>query len=489
VNEEIYLAASNLTFRYFEQQKTPVIAQASLMIQRGTTTILTGVSGCGKSTLAAILAGLYPKNGGELLSGEIILAGHRLEALNLVRRSELLGMMMQNPELSFCMDTLRKEMVFCMENRQVPVAKMADEITKYSKRFGVMGFLDRKLHSLSGGEKQRAALCLLLLAEPKGVILDEPFANLDLGSTKEMMEILKAEQQRRSLTIIVIDHKPETWGEMADEVVELGKGGTVIKRQPMALWKTAFLQYQQTVSFPERKDRQDLAERESLIEMRNGRIFPDKKQEALLKNIDFTMKAGGIYALLGASGSGKTTLFLTLLGQKHYQGTIQVNVMGTKKQELRKLTAKRWFQKTGIVFQNPAHQFVTTRVIDEVLVSLQIWKPALSEEARRDTAKALLSEYGLLQYMNYPPYMLSQGQQRRLAVLAMLAGGQQILLLDEPTYGQDSEQVKVIMEMLRKKREQEGLTIIFTTHDTILAETYADEIYKVEKEQIVRWND
>ena len=146
----------------------------------------------------------------------------------------------------------------------------------------------------------------------------------------------------------------------------------------------------------------------------------------------------------------------------------------TSKDDLKKLRQKELFRKLGVVFQNPANQFLTQNVLREVQTSLRLWK-------REEDAEALLKGYGLWQYRKYSPYMLSQGQQRRLAVLSVLAGGQEILLLDEPTYGQDARSTGIIMEQLQEKMEKDGLTVICITHDEALANTWADKIYRLEE--------
>ena len=135
----------------------------------------------------------------------------------------------------------------------------------------------------------------------------------------------------------------------------------------------------------------------------------------------------------------------------------------------------------GIVFQNPANQFITQNVLDEVKQSIKLWDNKLSDEELNSKALALLDEYGLLKYKKYSPYMLSQGQQRRLAVLSVLAGGQSILLLDEPTYGQDYRCTCAIMEQLEKQVRERKLTVILITHDEELAKCYGDKTYKIEE--------
>lgn len=164
MEKEILLAAKNLTFRYFEQSKRPVLDNLSLELPKGSVTLLTGDSGCGKSTLASILAGLLPKNGGFLQSGTVKIRGENILEMPENKRVRHISMMFQNCDLQFCMDTLREELRFCLENIAVPSAQMDERSLEAVLQTGMEPFLDRPLHSLSGGEKQKAALtCILAL--------------------------------------------------------------------------------------------------------------------------------------------------------------------------------------------------------------------------------------------------------------------------------------------------------------------------------------
>ena len=198
-----------------------------------------------------------------------------------------------------------------------------------------------------------------------------------------------------------------------------------------------------------------------------------------LHSINVHVKEGEFFTFLGPSGCGKTTTLRTITGFiEPAEGSVVV-----KGRDITRVPIED--RNIGIVFQNPANQFVTQNVEDEVCVGLRLWEPGLSDEACRQRAEELLDRYGLKRQRRYSPYMLSQGQQRRLAVLSVLAGGQGLLLLDEPTYGQDSRSVNAIMEHLREKVEQEGLTVIFITHDTELAAAWADQIYRLEDTALV----
>ena len=196
---KLFLKLEDVTFRYLIQSKHTILEHASLEIEEGRTVLIVGNSGCGKSTLAAVAAGLYPENAGELLSGKITLCGEDISRLSCRKRAQYLSMMFQNPDLQFCMDTLRKEMIFCMENLCIAKEFMEDKLRLVAKKMKVEHLLDQKIHTLSGGEKQKAMLCCLLLLQSQGIILDEPFANLDEAASREIVELLKQEKQKHQL--------------------------------------------------------------------------------------------------------------------------------------------------------------------------------------------------------------------------------------------------------------------------------------------------
>ena len=494
MRKEIALHLEDVVFRYLENGKRNILDHVSLDIAAGTITVLMGSSGCGKSTMAAVAAGLYPENGGYLECGEIELYGNSVKELDQQQRAAYLSMMFQNPDLQFCMNTLRKEMRFCMENICVPVEQMDEKIRYAAKVFGMEQLLDQDLHTLSGGEKQKAALACLYVMESRCILLDECFANIDREAAESLIQLLFWMKQE-GRTVIAIDHQADLWMDVADEIVILGKGGVPAARnirrgnlsEHAAVFEAHGLFYPGECI---RQARGCSGQEEAAVSFRDlsirrgtasGKGWKKNAPEApyLLEHADADFPKGRMTAVLGASGSGKTTTFLAVLKQHSCTGNIKINGV-----PLDKIRSRELYRQIGIVFQNPANQFITQNVREEVSESIRVWNRKITEEECSQRASELLERYQLGMYHRYSPYMLSQGQQRRLAVLSVLAGGQKILLLDEPTYGQDYRSAMAIMMQLRKKMEEENLTVIFITHDKMLAHTWADKIYLLKDKKL-----
>ena len=484
MNNSEALGCAGLTFRYLEQNKKNVLQDVSVSFPKGQITVLMGRSGCGKSTLAALLAGLYPENGGILVSGSIRLFGKKLSDFSIPERAQKLSMMFQNADLQFCMETLREEMLFCLENISCPQEEMDRKVRLAADKTGMTDLLDRKFATLSGGEKQKAALaCIFLLQKGDGVILlDEPFANIDAYWAERIAADLKAMNQKHGMTIIAVDHSLDHWLERADLLIVMDGESHVLDPIPMAevrgreqLFHREGLRwpYEQVHRHREiltaSETEETGAKAQPSVRLRDVCIYVGRKKfrdepRKVINHSDASFYAGQITALLGPSGAGKTTLFRTLLGKQKYTGTIE------KREEV------------GIVFQNPSNQFITQNVLQEVetgILGKYVKAENLSGSETEKRAIDLLKEFHLGRYRRYSPYMLSQGEQRRLAVLAVLAGKRRILLLDEPTYGQDDAMTGEIMAMLAAKMREENLTIVISTHDARLVEEWADSVYEI----------
>ena len=202
----------------------------------------------------------------------------------------------------------------------------------------------------------------------------------------------------------------------------------------------------------------------------------------VLKNINFTAKKGSITSIIGRSGAGKTSLLKAIAGMsKIVSGNI--SIFGTN---IKKIKEKVFINNVGIVFQNPQNQFITYKVIEEIMFTLRKKYPQEDEELLLEKAENLLKEFNLYKYRNFSPFSLSQGQQRKLAVLSMLGAGQKIILCDEPTYGQDNKTSIEIMEFLRRKAKEDGITVVMVSHDKNLVFRYSDLIYETTSDKNLR---
>ncbi len=371
------------------------------------------------------------------------------------------------------MDTVENELVFCLENVLCDPREMDGKIARALDFCGIGHLRGRKLVTLSGGEKQKTMLACVAALGPRWLVLDEPFANIDPDSARDIALRLHELKERDGTGIVAVDHHLDVWTEIADEIIVMGKGGETAMRgvDPKSLPEDALAalgvaiparhyQERKPAKLPEGRqvvlDVQDLA-----VEFDGGRVLDGATAQ---------FYRGRIHAVTGGSGSGKSTLFGVLCGLNKYTGA--VSAFGEK---LNRKTRKKLHDKMGFVFQSPQDQFVSNSVAGEIRAGL-----AKGDAGAEEKVKEILKSIGLWRYRYISPYMLSQGQQRRLAVAALLAGGCEILVCDEPTYAQDRESIIALMSSLQDMVVQGGLTLVFSTHDHKLAQDYADVIYHIE---------
>ncbi len=458
------MKANNLTFRYYAQSKQTVLNNLSFEIPKGKISLLVGRSGCGKSTLAYVLSGLYPQHCGILSAGEVTVHGRDVAEMPPCERAKYVSQMFQNPELQFCMSTLQEELIFTLENIGLTKEEIDQRIEEATELVQTSAFLTRAFHTLSGGEKQRCALTCIVALQSEYVILDEPFANLDADNANQLLALIAKLNKERGISFLVVDHNILRWIPMTHHVFLLEEQiiDTQITNQNITE-KRQFFQ-EKGLAYPPASISFTAKEVNTTPHI----VLQDFTLKGLLQDVNVSIQKSSMVAILGASGCGKTTLLKSFYGKTSFQGSIILADMKVVKKNYRKLC-----KKLGLVMQNPQNQFVTQKVIEEVAFNSQ-----------KENYLEYLKEFGLFTYQNYSPYMLSQGQQRKLAVLSVLLGEQEILLLDEPTYAQDNDATQQIMQLLSKKAKEEGLTIVFTTHDVALAYEYADQILQIEKGRV-----
>jgi energy-coupling factor transport system ATP-binding protein len=454
------LEARGITFR-FTEEGPPALSGVSLTLPEGAACLLMGPSGCGKSTLALVLAGLYPEYAG-FLEGSVWARGEDIHKLSPEKRAKKVSLMFQNPADQFFMETCAEEVIFALENMRFK-GDFAARASELLARAGLEGCAERRVRELSGGELQMLSLAASLACESSLLILDEPLASVDPEAKVRLVGVL-SELKRAGCSLLVIDHRADPWMGLIDSVRVMNRGGTLsgdVLGPEEALQNPDFFRSRGLFApgdkcLPEKP--QAPPGPRVVLEAKGLSVFAGG--EALVKNVSLTLHEGSLTAVTGRSGAGKTTLTLGLCGLMKTKGTLKRAA------------------RAGLVFQNPGLQFLSDSVLDEVLISLAPRKKATAargDPALAGRAEELLGDFGLLGFADKSPWQLSQGQQRRLAVLTMLAGDQELLFLDEPTYAQDEEATSHIMRLLIGRVER-GLAALFVTHDQALAESCADRV-------------
>lgn len=472
------LKCEDIVFKYRETSKENIIDGFTYSFNKGEIYLITGFSGCGKSTLANVIAGLYPSSKGILSKGEVRLFGKEISEYPPEKRAEYIMMMFQNADTQFCMDIVRDEIIFCLENIAFPVEKMDGTVDRVLKETGIEYLKYRKISSLSGGEKQKLSLACILAVSPEIIILDEPFANVDYESSQEIVNILKNINREKEVTIIAVDHRISLWKDIDYTLLHLGKGCSFIDKNIDKYLVDIIDEEEYRNNFSKRY--KDFEERKDAVAVENLDI--SYKKELILKDINLAIKEGGITSIIGKSGTGKTSLLKAIAGiYKILHGNIKI--FGT---DIKKIKDKVFINNVGIVFQNPQNQFITYKVIDEIMFTMRNRYPKEDEKLLVEKSENLLKEFELYKYRNFSPFSLSQGQQRKLAVLSMLGAGQKIILCDEPTYGQDNKTSIEIMEFLKRKAIEENITVVMVSHDKNLVFRYSDFIYETTIDKNIR---
>jgi energy-coupling factor transport system ATP-binding protein len=463
---EYAITCKNINFKYNEKGES-IISGFSYDFEMGNIYIISGYSGCGKSTLVNVLSGLYPENAGILLEGTIKIFKKDISDYSIENRALELMVMFQNVDSQFCMDTVKDEIIFVLENINCPPDKMDDLVENSLSEIGILHLKNRKIHTLSGGEKQKLALSIIISINPKIIILDEPFSNIDYESSKDILEILYRLNRENNTTIIAVEHRESLWKNISYELISVTTGCKVIDN----IYKNGKI-YNRNIK---NKNLSYFEDKKYALEIENLNVSIDNLH--IFDDATLKVKEGSITSIIGRSGMGKTTLFKIIFGINKIKNA-NIKLFET---DIKKLKKKETMNMIGIVFQNPQNQFVTYRVIDEIIYTLRLKYPKKNNDFYIEEATNLLKKFNLEKYINYSPFSISQGQQRKLAVLSMLAANQKIMLFDEPTYGQDDYTGDEIMEILKEKALYEGLTVIMASHDLDLVYKYSDYIYKIDE--------
>ena len=493
----------NFSFQY-RAQKRPTLTDINLEIYPGERVLIAGPSGSGKSTLAGCINGLNPfSNPGEC-TGTLTVDGVDAPHSSLFELSAHVGTVLQDPDGQFIGLTVGEDIAFALENSCTPQDEM-HAITRHAAELvGIENHLGYAPHELSGGQKQRVSLAGVMVDQVKILLFDEPLANLDPATGKQAIELIDEIQKKTDTTVLIIEHRLEDvlWRNV-DRIV-LVNGGTILAdlrpdellsgsllaengiREP--LYVTA-LRYAGVDITPDKHpahvdslvlddtDTQKLRdwftarprpaaqpERETLLEVK-GLCFGYQKGQQTLRDVSFSIGKGEMVSIVGRNGAGKSTLSKLICGfETPDAGEIFLNGKPLAEENIR-----RRAQHIGYVMQNPNQMISKTMIYDEVALGLQ--RSGLTEEQIREKVEATHRVCGLYPFRNWPISALSFGQKKRVTIASVLVLDPELILLDEPTAGQDFRHYTDIMEFLRGLNAR-GVTVVMITHDMHLMLEY-----------------
>nr|WP_280688909.1 energy-coupling factor transporter ATPase [Lentibacillus salicampi] len=424
-------------------------------------------SGSGKSSLVLCLNGLYPEAVEGTSSGDIFFLGENIRGFEKGELTQEIGIVFQDPETQFCMITVEDELAFTLENRKIPSSEIRGRIKAVLKAVGMEDFEKNKIHELSGGQKQKIALASVLLLEPEMLILDEPTANLDPVSSLEFIELVEETQKKRQMSVLVIEHQADDWIKLIDRVLVIGRYGQLLaddmperlftEQKQLLEREGVFFPggYSNSPAFRERWTRIGPTE-ENVLSVREV-SFSRRKQE-VLKNVNMDVRGGEFVVIVGENGAGKSTLLQLMAGLlEPVEGDISLF-----NHPLRKWQEIDLRKRMGFVFQNPEHQFITDTVYEELTFGIKV--NGYGEEAIVTAADELMELFHLKEHRHSNPFSLSGGQKRRLSVATVLDETPDILLFDEPTFGQDAATTSELMDYVIELKAR-GMAIVFVTHD------------------------
>ena len=497
------ISFQNFSFQY-RAQKRPTLTDINLDIYPGERVLIAGPSGSGKSTLAGCINGLNPfSNPGES-TGTLTVDGVDAPHSSIFELSAHVGTVLQDPDGQFIGLTVGEDIAFALENSCTPQDEM-HAITRHAAELvGIENHLGYAPHELSGGQKQRVSLAGVMVDQVKILLFDEPLANLDPATGKQAIELIDEIQEKTDTTVLIIEHRLEDvlWRNV-DRIVLVNEGKILANMRPDELLSTSLLaengireplyvtalRYAGVDITPEkhpahvdslvlndadtdalrrwftaRPQTEAAATPEPLLEVKDL-SFGYQKGQPTLKHVSFSIGKGEMVSIVGRNGAGKSTLAKLICGfETPDSGDILLNGKSLADENIRHRA-----KHIGYVMQNPNQMISKTMIFDEVALGLQ--RSGLSEAEIREKVEKTLKVCGLYPFRNWPVSALSFGQKKRVTIASVLVLDPELILLDEPTAGQDFRHYTEIMEFLRGLNAQ-GVTVVMITHDMHLMLEY-----------------
>ena len=484
------LVIENLSFQYRTRPER-AIENISFELKPGEMLLIAGSSGCGKTTLARCINGLIPRSYGGKREGRVLLHGKDVSEVQIAEVAQIVGTLLQDPERQIVASNVYNEIAFGPENLGLPREEIIERVEQVAQRLGIEDLLERETFNLSGGEKQKVALAGLLAMNPSILLLDEPLASLDPASAYEALEVFRSLADEGK-TVVLIEHRvedaitarPDRLLYMeAGQVKYLGSIDTLpteINHHEVKL--PAEWVVKRVRQMGEKVNKTESAQRpergEALVIFENVDFRYSEDTPLILQNVSLEINRGDLIALLGPNGAGKSTLVKHAIGLlKPTSGRVLVEGKDTRSMSVAQIA-----RVLGYVFQSPTHMLFAPTVREELEFgpkNLDFKKDVIEK-----TVAESISTVNLNGLEEYPPLGLSFGQQKRTTIAAVLAMQSKIMIMDEPTAGQDYANYTHFMDaMCRPAADGKQSLVaanfaatIFITHDLDLAVTFANRV-------------
>ena len=498
----------NFTFQY-QAQLEPTLKDINLTIYEGEKVLIVGPSGSGKSTLGQCLNGIIPNIYKGQASGHLKVQGQDAFASSIYDKSNLVSTVLQDTDGQFIGLSVAEDLAFALENDMVELPVMKEKVQHWAEKLDLVNLLQHRPQDLSGGQKQRVSLAGVLIDESPILLFDEPLANLDPKSGQDAIDLIDQIHKEAGTTTIIIEHRLEdVLYRSVDRLVLVNDGRILFDDHPDLLLKTTLLAEngireplylttlrQLGLNIAEMDHLSDLASlelpalpfsKEAVVEAtqeRDSNLFSVEHisfsygKRPVLQDISLEIAKGERIAIVGKNGAGKSTLakafcqFIQTEGAYSWQG-----------KDIKADSIKERAERIGYVLQNPNQMISETMIFDEVALGLRL--RGLPEEEIEERVLAVLKTCGLYEFRKWPVSALSFGQKKRVTIASILVLGPEVILLDEPTAGQDQRNYTEIMNFL-DELNQKGHTIIMITHDMQLMLDYSDRAIVIVDGQVL----
>lgn len=504
-----YISFNQFTFQY-DAQAEATLKDISFDIVKGEKVLILGPSGSGKSTLAQCLNGIIPNIHKGQAQGQVRIAGQNIFKQSIYDKSQLVSTVLQDPDGQFIGLTVAEDLAFALENDCADQSEMKDKVALWAERLDLTSLLNHRPQDLSGGQKQRVSLAGVLIDESPILLFDEPLANLDPKSGQETIDLIDKIHKEVGATTIIIEHRLEdVLYRPVDRILLVNEGELIFNGSPDELLSSTLL-LENGIREPlyvtvlrqlgfDTRSTQNLSQLDAL-DLSDlalpDRVLKDKRDSssdsilkveglsvsygdspAIIEDLSFSLKKGERLAIVGKNGAGKSTLAKALCGFVPSQGKLTY-----KGQDISQDSIAERSERIGFVLQNPNQMISQTMIFDEVALGLRL--RGIEEAEVEERVYEVLKTCGLYSFRKWPISALSFGQKKRVTIASILVLKPEIIILDEPTAGQDYKTYTDIMNFLDSLQKQ-GHTIVMITHDMQLMLEYSDRCLVVVEGEII----